>query len=177
MNVFDRITERNHTLFYSKYTLACGVGIALLAGALLFIVLQAMVDQPLFDELKGTFYVCILVMIVVGFILTSFLKRRIMIHQDGTVSIERYFLFRPFRRHYTQDEMFGLAVYEYDHEGHRKSEQEWTFPIYRIELVLMDGKRLTLISCGSREELGDCRRMIERFTGVPVAHKKYGGML
>jgi len=168
----QRIREKNHTLVYSEFTLGFMVGFAIVTIALFLFFLQSVLREPFMEEHQRAISWGISIMILAGFILLTFYKRTVIIHQYGTVSIERHFLFKPYRRDYTRDEMFGLA--EYIRENTWKSDD--TIEIYRIELVLTDGKRLTLIRCSNHEELGDCCRKIERFTGIQLARKKYGGL-
>lgn len=178
MSSVKQLKERKDCLVYSSLRVWSLIGLAFIAGALAFAFLQAMVDVPLMGEPEEIFYVAVSVMFVLGLLLFSLYKRKVLIHKNGSVTIIKHFLFLPMRKEYTPDDVFGLAARRRESSPNTYHDYHHEPPdVYWIELILSDGNRIRLFYCYNRENLGDCRRKIERFTGIPVTHKKYGGIL
>lgn len=94
-------------------------------------------------------------------------KRTVLIHRDATVEIVHDWWLYQFRHHYTKEEAFGLVVHELE-----IPDSETPTEIYEIELLLMDGTRMSIARFATLEELHDCRRAIEKFTEIEMARKK-----
>jgi len=107
------------------------------------------------------------VLLSLGIAIALYWKKTFLIHRDATVEIIRHFVFFQSRRHYRDEEAFGLTVYELE-----IPDPETPTEIYAIELLLMDGERIRLARFGTLQELHDCRRFIEKFTGKEIARKK-----
>ncbi len=110
--------------------------------------------------------------IALGITAALYVRRLFLIHRDGTVTLVRDFLITRTRRHYSNDEAFGLVVNEQEFRS-----EEGEYDIYAIELILIDGKRIRLLRFQSLSDLHDCRRYIEKFTGQEIARKKISDSL
>jgi hypothetical protein len=105
--------------------------------------------------------------LALGITSALYIRRLVLIHRDGTVTFVRDFVFARIRQHYSNDDAFGLAILEEEFPS-----EQGEYGIYALELVLMNGKRIRLLSFPSLSELHDCRRYIEKFTGQEIARKK-----
>jgi hypothetical protein len=102
-------------------------------------------------------------LIVLG--LWVFLRRpALVLGSDGSFIIERWFLLFPRHWDFPPDQVFGLMPRLPTAAQHRSDETR----IYTLEMVLMNGKRIALLSAGSANPFWDEVRKIEDVLGVKV---------
>jgi len=146
------------------------VGIILAAVAAAGLTLDYWAEPAMAQRLRGAvpgFALMAQTLLALGLTLFLYRRRLVLIHRDATVEIVHDWCLHRFHRRYSNEEAFGLVVHELE-----IPDPETPTEIYEIELLLMNGTRMPIVRFATLEELHDCRRAIERFTGIEMARKK-----
>lgn len=106
-------------------------------------------------------------LVIAGIQMLGSRGRLVRIFRDGRVVLSGKVFWLPWRVEYKSGDMLGLAAST--KVRHDRLEDYGPVETHRIVLVHISTAETELVRCRSRAHLGDCRRAIEAFTGIPLA--------